>query len=289
MTYEPRSRGIRFRRTSTKKASKEKKNEKETYVYEERVPVDPEQVYAKVMNSLEHLGNQRFALPPFAEHFKRWTTDLDSVLEEFTTTIPQATDEEFKQTTTSLLVDLKSELDKRIDAEKKVASELSDLQHQLSARELEITQLEQEQRKRRESLKRNYEKSKRQLQSEIAVLDRHRNALLKMKPTFLQKLLGKSNTGLEESSNKAQSKRNSLAGKEKGMQHQIEDLKSDYATKRKGLDERANVLREKLVGLKSASIDDALEMRKNVCQGIREAVTRSRERLSAISKEEKPQ
>jgi len=289
MTYEPRSRGIRFRRTSTKKASREKKNEKETYVYEERTPVDPEQVYAKVVNSLEHLGSQRFALPPFAEHFKRWTTDLDSVLEEFSTTMPQAADEEFKQATTKLLGDLKGELDKRIDAEKRVGSELSDLQHQLSACELEITQLEQEQRKRKEDVKRGYEKSKRQLQSEIAALDRHRNALLKRKPSFLERLLGKSNTGLEESASKAQSKRDNLAGKEKGMQHQLDGVKSDYATKRKGLDERASMLRDKLAGLKSASIDDALEMRKSVCQSIRDAVNSSRERLNANPKEENAQ
>jgi hypothetical protein len=289
MTYEPRSRGIRFRRTSTKKASREKKSEKETYFYEERTPVDLEQLSAKVMNSLEHLGNQRFALPPFAEHFKRWTTDLDAVLEEFTTAIPKAVDEEYKQTSAKLLGELKGELDKRIEAEKRIASELSELQHQLSKCELEIDKLEQDQRKRREELKRGYEKSKRQLQSEITALDRHRIALLKKRPSFLERLLGKSNAGLEESASKAQSKRDNLAGKEKGMQHQLEDLKTDYAGKRKDLDDRANMLREKLTGLRSASIDDALEMRKNVCQALREVVGNSLGRLNSKPKEENAQ
>jgi early endosome antigen 1 len=290
MTYEPRSRGIRSRRTSTKKSSREKKNEqREAYFYEEPVPVDREQLSAKVMNSLEHLGSQRFALSPFAEHFRRWIKDLNAVLTEFTTSIPEAADEEYKLAASKLLADINTELEKRIEAEKRVESELSELQHQLSTCELEISNVEQEQRKRREDMKRDYERSKRQLQSEINALDRHRLALIKKKPSLLERLFGTPKAGLEESASKIQSRKDNLVGKEKGLQNRLENLRSGYSGKRRELDEREKILREKLTGVKSTSVDDALEMRRDVCRALGQAVASSLERLEARSKEENAQ
>jgi len=287
MTYEPRSRGIRSRRSSPKKASREKKDKnEESYFYEEPVPVDPGQLSGRVTNALQHLGNQRFPLPPFSEHFKRWRNDVDEVLAEFTTALPQAIDEEYKAAVTKLLEDIRVEFDKRIDTEKNVASELSTVQQQLSTCELELSKLEQEQRKKREDVKRGHEKSKKKILNEIDALDRHRLRLLKQKPTFLEKLLGKSKSGLEESANKIQARKTSLAGNEKGLQHQLDDLKSDYEEKRKSLLEQEKSLKEKLTGLRSSNTDDALEMRNNACQGLSQAVLSSVDRVSAHPKEE---
>jgi hypothetical protein len=290
MTYEPRSRGIRSRRTSPKKASREKKEKnEEAYFYEEPVPVDREQLSARVMNSLEHLGNQRFPLPPYSEHFNRWRNDVDEVLTEFTTALPQAVDEEYKLTVAKLLGEVRSEFDKRIQTENKMTSEVSELQQQLSTCELELSKLEQEQRKRREDIKRGHEKSKKKILGEIEALDRQRLRLLRKKPTVFERLLGRSKSGLEDSASKIQSRKNNLAGTEKGMQHQLDDLKSNYEERRRNLVEQEKLLREKLTGLRSSSSDDAVEVRKNVCQALRLAVAGSVERLNAQPKEENVQ
>ena len=82
MSYEPRTRGMRSRRTATKKpASKPNKGgEQKEVFYEENIPVNPQDVSSRVINALEHLGNQRFGMAPFAEHFQRWILDIESVL-----------------------------------------------------------------------------------------------------------------------------------------------------------------------------------------------------------------
>jgi len=286
MTYEPRSRGIRSRRTSPKKASREKKDKnEESYFYEEPVPVDPAQLSAKVTNALQHLGNQRFPLPPFSEHFTRWRNDVDEILAEFTAALPRAVDEGYKAEVTKLLTEVRVEFDKRIDAEKNLDSEVSAVQQQLSMCELELSKVEQEQRKKREDVKRGHEKSKKKILSEIDALDRQRLRLLKQKPTFLQRLLGKSKSGLEESTSRIQSKKSSLEGNEKGLQHQLDNLKSGYEGRRRSLLEQEKLLKEKLAGLRSSNADDALEMRKNACQGLSQAVASSVERMNAQPKE----
>ena len=287
MSYEPRSCGIRSRRTSTKKASRERKDDREkAYFYQEPVPVDREQLSARVMNSLEHLGNQRFPLPPFSEHFNRWTKDIDAVLTEFTTNLPEAADEEYKLTVAKLLGEVRGEFDKRIEAETKWASELSELQHQLSTFELELSKVEQEERKRKEDLRRGHEKSKKKILNEIEAIDRRRLRLLRKKPTVLERLFGRSKSELEDSASKLQSRKQSLAGTEKGLQRELDDLKTDYEAKRGKLVERNKSLKDKLTGLKSGSlVDDALEIRKNVCQALRQAVAGSVERLNTPPKE----
>jgi len=290
MSYEPRSRGIRSRRTppkTSKKASRERKDEQEqAYFYQEPAPVDREQLSARVMNSLEHLGNQRFPLPPFSEHFNRWTKDVDAVLTEFTTTLPEAVDDEYKQTVAKLLGEVRGEFDKRIEAETKWASELSELQHQLSNYELELSKVEQEERKRKEDVRRGHEKSKKKILSEIEAIDRQRLRLLRKKPTVLERLFGKSKAELEDSASKLQSRKESLVGTEKGLQRELNDLKSDYEARRRKLVERNKSLKEKLTELKSSSlVDDALEMRKNACQALRLAIAGSVERLNTQPKE----
>jgi chromosome segregation ATPase len=287
MSYEPRSRGIRSRRTSTKKASRERKDDQEAaYFYEAPVPVDRQQLSAMVMNSLEHLGNQRFPLPPFSEHFNRWIKDVDAVLMEFTTNLPEAADEEYKLTVAKLLAEGRGEFDKRIEAESKWASELSELQQQLSTSELELSKVEQEERKRKENVRRGHEKSKRQILNEIETIDRQRLKLLRKKPTVLERIFGRSKAELEDSASKLQSRKETLAGTEKGLQRELEGVKSDYEAKRRKLVERNRTLREKLTELKSSSlVDDALEMRMSICQSLRQVVAGSVERLNAKPKE----
>ena len=286
MSSEPRSRGIRSRRISTKKASRDRKdNQKETYFYQEPTPVDREQLSSRVMNSLEHLGNQRFPLPPFSEHFNRWSKDVNEVLSEFTTTLPEAADEEYKSTVAKLLGEVGVEFNKRIEAETRLDSELAEIQHQLATSEMELSKLEQEERKRKEDVKRGHEKSKRKILNEIEAIDRQRLKLLRKKPTILEKLFGRSKTELQDSTSKIQSKKDSLVGTEKGLQRQLEDLKTGYGTERRKLIEQNRRLREELTGLRSSSVDDALEMRASVCQALRQAVTGSVQRLNAQPKE----
>ncbi len=208
MSYEPRTRGMRSRRTATKKpALKEKRPSQENaFPYQEVIPLDQNEVSSRITNALEHLGSQRFALPPFYEHFQRWMKDVESVLVNFKDSIPEAADKQYEDTVAALMSNIRNELTKRIEGEMALSNHITELQKQLSVHEVEISDLEKEQRNRTHEARRGYEKSIDKIRGEIDALDAQRLKLLRKKPTLLDRILGRSKLKIEGSSHSLQSK-----------------------------------------------------------------------------------
>ena len=281
MSYEPRTRGMRSRRAATKKpALKEKRTSQENaFPYQEVIPVDQHEVSSRITNALEHLGSQRFALPPFYEHFQRWMKDVESVLANFKDSIPEAADKQYEDTVAALMSNIRNELTKRIEGEMALSNQITELQKQLSVHEVEISDLEKEQRNRTHEARRGYEKSIDKIRGEIDALDAQRLKLLRKKPTLLDRILGRSKLKIEGSSHSLQSKRSDLHGKEEKLKLQLDGLRSNYQEKRKEVSMREEELRQQLAELKNSTLDDGLEIRRNVCEQIRLAVETSLDRL----------
>ena len=280
MSYEPRTRGMRSRRAATKKpALKEKRTSQENaFPYQEVVPVNQHEISSRITNALEHLGNQRFALPPFYEHFQRWMKDVESVLADFKNSIPDAADKQYEATVATLMENIRNELTKRIDEEKALSHQITELQQQLSTYELEISDLEKEQRNRTNEAKRGYERSIDKIRGEIEALDAQRLKLLRKKPTVLDRILGRSRVQIEGSSHSLQSKRNDLQGKEEKLKRQLDGLRSNYQEKRTQVSRQGEELKQQLAELKNSTLDDGLEIRRSVCEQIRLAVEASLDR-----------
>ncbi|HXZ90309.1 MAG TPA: hypothetical protein VEG61_04525 [Candidatus Dormibacteraeota bacterium] len=275
MTYEPRSRGMRSRRIATKKpASKDKRESEESeFAYEENVPVNPQEVSARVMNALDHLGSQRFGMPPFSEHFRRWMIDIESVLDDFRSSLPDAANEHFDATVARLVSNIRNELNGRINAEEGLSAKITELLRQLADNERELAELESEQRIKVHEAKRTTEKSMKKLRGEIDALDAQRLKLLRQKPKFLERFFGSTKMKVENSSRSLHSKQNDLLSRRESLEQRIEVLRSDYEEKRKPLTARQAELREKLAELRSTTMDDALEVRKVACEQIHQTIS----------------
>lgn len=291
MSSEPRTRGVRSRRAATKKpALKERRTSQENaFPYREVIPVNQHEVSSRVTNALEHLGTQRFALPPFYEHFQRWIKDVESVLADFQDSIPDAADDQYEATVGTLVTNIRNELTKRIDAEKALSNQIAELQKQLSTYEIEISDLEKEQRNRTHEAKRGYERSIGKIRGEIDALDAQRLKLLREKPTMLDRILGRSRVKIEGSSHSLQSKRHDLHGKEEKLNRQLDGLRSGYQEKRREVSIREEELRRQLTELKKSTLDDGLEIRRSVCEQIRTAVEVALNRLMAQNTQENPE
>jgi hypothetical protein len=166
MTAEPRMRGNRFQRPTRKKKSREKTGiAEDTFPYQEEVTVDPLQVSSKAMNALEHLGMQRFALPPFSEHFDRWIKDVEVVLTEFETTLPNIADEEYRASVRNIMLSLRQTLHKQVESERNSSGESAKVIQELNSSELELSKLEHEYRKATYETRKKHEKALARLQS----------------------------------------------------------------------------------------------------------------------------
>ena len=275
MTYEPRSRGMRPRRIATKKtASKDKRERKESeFAYQEIVPVNREDVSARALNALDHLGNQRFGMPPFSEHFRRWMLDIESVLNDFRSSLPEAVNGDFDNSIAQLVSNIRNELEGRIKAEESLSAKDTELLRQSADNDRELAQLESEQRIKVHEAKRVTEKSVKKLRGEIDALDAQRLKLLRQKPKFLERLFGSTKTKVNSSTRSLHSKQSDLISKEERLKRHIDDLRSDYEQKRKPLLARQAELRKKLAELRSTTTNDALEVRKVACEQIRERIS----------------
>jgi len=275
MSYEPRSRGMRPRRiTSKKPASKEKREIEETqFAYQEIVPVNTEEISARAVNALDHLGNQRFGMPPFSEHFRRWIVDIESVIGDFKSSLPETVSGNFDKTVAQLMSNIRNELETRIKTEEDQSSNVTETLKKLADNERAIAELDSQQRIKVHEAKRATEKSVKKLRGEIDALDAERLRLLRQKPTFLERLFGSSKTKVESSSQSIHSKRNDLTSKEESLKERIDALRSDYAEKRKPLTVSQAELRQKLAELRSTTMDDALELRKGACEQLHELIS----------------
>jgi predicted nucleic acid-binding Zn-ribbon protein len=211
--------------------------------------------------------------------------DVESVLGDFKNVLPEAANGEYNSTVAGLLSNVRNEFDKRIESEKTLSTQLTELQRQFSMHELEMSDLEKEQRNKVHETKRGYEKSMKKLRGEIGALDEQRLKLLRKSPTVLEKIFGRSKARIDGSSHALQSKRNDLQGREENLKRRLDGLRSDYEEKRKQLNVRETKLTEKLEKLKIGTLDDALEIRRSVCEQLRQAVAASVNRFTAQSKE----
>ena len=281
MSSQPRMHGTKFRRPSTKKHSKEKREDRETSVfYQEETPIDPSQVSSRTLNALEHLGTQRFALPPFSEHFERWIKDVEAVLTEFETELPNIADQPYRVTVQNVLPTLREALRKQVDAEKDTSGEASRLLQELTACELELSKLEHDYGTRTNETRKRHERALGKLKGEIDLLDKRRLKLLRKRPSIFERVLHRSNTKLEQNTSALQSKRTDFGHKGTLLQQELDELRANYEVKRGQLSERQQSLRTKLTEFNRNTSNDALEARNSACQELCRAVAQAVDRSS---------
>jgi hypothetical protein len=273
-------RGTRFRRPSTKKHSKEKREEHENSLFYQEAPIDPSQVSSRILNALEHLGTQRFALPPFSEHFERWIKDVEAVLTEFETELPNIADQPYRITVQNVLPSLREALRKQIDAEKGSSGEASKLLQDSTACELELSKLEHEYGIQTNEARKRHERALGKLRGEIDLLDKRRLKLLRKRPSIVERVLHRSGTKLEENTSALQSKRTDFGHKGTLLQHELDELRANYEVKRGHLRERQQLLRAKLAEFKRNTSNDALEVRNAACQELCRTVAQAVDRSS---------
>jgi len=241
--------------------------------YQEREQINPSELSTKVINVLKHLGEQKFALPPYSEHFERWLKDVRGILTELETKLPGLADEQYQSTTQRIIMEIEEGLKKRIELEKTGTETSSTLQKQLTATEIEIRRLDSEYNKQYRDVKRRHEKASKELQREIDELGRQRLNFLHKKSGLLDRIFKRSETRLQEKTNSLQSKKSALGDRNTRLKSESERIRADHATKRERILEEQNKLQTKLAEQREHTHDDALAIRKGTCEELQRAIS----------------
>jgi multidrug resistance efflux pump len=199
--------------------------------------------------------------------------DIESVLNEFRSSLPNVVDENLDASIAESVGNIRNELNARINSEEELSVKIAELLNRLADGERKLAELESEQRSKVDETKRTTEKSMKKLRGEIDELDAQRQKLLRRKPKLLERLFGGTKTKVENSSRSLHSKQNALLGREKSLKQHLDVLTSDYDKKRKPLTAHQAELREKLIELRSTTVNDALEVRKAACGRISQVIS----------------
>ncbi|MGA8905527.1 MAG: hypothetical protein WB661_11040, partial [Candidatus Bathyarchaeia archaeon] len=234
----------------------------------------------RILNALEHLGTQRFALPPFSEHFERWIKDVEAVMTEFETKLPNMTNQPYSVNVQNVLSSLRETLRKQIEAEKDSSGEASKLLQELNVCELELSKLEHEYGAQTYNARKRNERAVGKLKGEIDVLDKRRLKLLRKRPSIIERILHRPGPKLEESTSALQSKRTEFDKSGTLLQHELDELRANFDVKSEHLRERQEALKAKLAEFNRNTSNDALEVRNAACQELRLAVTQALDRSS---------
>ncbi len=93
----------------TKSKARNKKT-KTPHDFEPKEMTNSTQVLDKTIDALRNLGNQKFALPPFDEHFERWFQTLQTILSDLSSDSAATLDDQFLEERNKVLSDTESVL-----------------------------------------------------------------------------------------------------------------------------------------------------------------------------------
>ena len=270
-------RGRRFLRPASKKSSRRIREPNNVKSYLTTEATDPSQVTSNALNAIDHLGNQRFMLPPFSDHYERWLKDLRSLLDEFEKQVPQIVDANLRKEITESMDEAQRILAERIKSENFQSSEATKLQQQLARYDTELSQLEHAHRIQTQELRRKYEKNSQKIRDEIDQLDRRRIQILRRNTNIFRRFFRKQDNSITETGSALDSRKVQLKDGERNFQNDLQKRQEEYAANRQRLITEIEGLRRKIRGAETAG-DDALEVRQEACKRIHAAITDATQR-----------
>jgi len=278
MSSVPRMRGRRFLRPTLKKSSKREKESPNAETYFPTETADPSRVTSGVLNAIDHLGNQRFVLPPFGDHFERWLKDLQSLLNEFETQVPLIADESFRREVAESMRDIQLILAERAKAENAQSHESNMVQQQLAQSEAELSRLEHAHRLQTQELKKEYERNSQKIRDEIDQQDRRRIAILRKNANIFRRIFRKQDNAIAGTSVALDSRRRKLRDSEQNLRNNLEKCQEEYTTGRQKLITEIDSLKQKTHEVARTAGDDALEKRRETCQRIHTSIVSASQR-----------
>ena len=248
-------------------------------LYVEHDHIDASHVCSATLNSLEHLGNQRFVLPPFSEHFGRWMENIAAILFDFETKLPEVVNQQYRENIDRTITNLKVSLKERTDAETTISNRQSDVQRQIAKYENELAKLDQVYKTRNHEVRRHHEQSFAKLRTEINTLDEERLRILHTKPSLLKKLFRRSDDNLEKKTIVLKSKKHAFDDRKQLLKQELETHRLKYENEREQITEKLHAQQAQLEESKDSKLDDALEIRKTACEELRRQISEAVDNL----------
>ncbi len=279
MAYRPPTRAPRNnnRRREKAKVKGRKRRHSGSYIGEEQVPSSQE-VTDRALNRLRILGNQRFVLPPFSEHFDRWLLDIRNVLSEFETSPNISVDDQFVKERTQILSNVELDLEERRHEEAAREEAIKSF----SDTKIFLKRIEEEYTIRAKEIERRKDDEVKRLSSRVADLKEELDRLARTKTGILWRILRKA--GEQKETEVTQTLESAQREYTSAVQYFIaeqERLRNEYDERKKPITEKIkNYLKE----AENQETDSSLEIRQSTCEALVNTVNAFLQRSIPIRK-----
>ncbi|MGB8780521.1 MAG: hypothetical protein WCD81_07730 [Candidatus Bathyarchaeia archaeon] len=254
------------RKKARAKATREKRRSSSSYMSEEHNVPTLEEVSDRTLNRLRSLGNQRFALSPFSEHFGRWLVDLRDVVFEFESSPTISVDGQFLKERSQILSNVEVDLEERRHKE----ATLDGITKDLSGNRILLERIEEEYTDKTKEIEGRKANEIKRLSSNIDGLREELDRIARIKTGIFRRVTEKAKAQKEaEATHRLNSEQRELA---LAMQHfsaEKEKLRDEYEKKKQPVIEQ---MLDQQKEIENLEIDGSLETRRAASEALINAV-----------------
>jgi len=278
MGYQPRARAPRGFSRRPEKAKSKTRTEKQTAsgIYslsEEHVPTRDE-VVDRTLNSLRHLGSQRFAIAPFYEHFGRWLLSLRTVMSEFESSQVTSADDQFARECSQALANIEQALSERRIKEMTREETLRKTGQSILEKKTTLAQIEREYSSKAKEITGQRENTIRPVAGRLASLRGELDRVIRMRAGFLRGISKKAKAQkTEEATSRLDTTKKELANIEQSFVTEQERLKDEYKKRKQQILAEIARHQKKIESIEAEpQADDAIDDRRAACDALISAV-----------------
>ena len=234
----------------------------------------PAEVAGRALNILSRLGDQRFGVAPFHEHYDRWLLNVRNVLSEFEANSAVTVDDRFKEERSRILSDIELTLnDKRIKeaANDETVRKLD--RGLLNARSL-LAQTDREYAAKMSEIARKRESVVKPVVTNLGRLRGELNRIARMRAGFLRGISKKTKAKkTTEAARTLDTTKKELARIEKSIASEQEKLKSEYDRRRRQIVEQIAKSQKEIEDIDAGmQTDYSLDARHAACDAMIKAL-----------------
>ncbi len=271
MKSQPRARSPKrtihdYKKSFREKTRLGKRSRKRGGDWEEKTIQTEQQVFEVTLKRLHTLGSQKFASSPFSEHFERWLSNVEAVLDEFEANPNIIVDEEFKRERAQTLSAVKLQLDNRKNREAQLETQINSLQDAKSR----LQQLNNQYLTKATALKGQKNTAQKRLTKEIEALKKEQDRIIKQKTGFFRGVSKKERERQEvDVVQQLSDKQQELEMLVLDFRERQKRVREEFERKREPVLEEAKVLQKRVREMEE---DGSLEERWFACEALIDAV-----------------
>jgi len=232
------------------------------------------EVSGRVLNSLSRLGDQRFAVAPFYEHYDRWLLNVRNVLSEFEANSAVTVDDKFREERSRILSDTELTLNDKRVREASNHETVRKLNHGLlDARSL-LAQTDREYAARISDIAGKRERAVKPVVTNLGRLREELNRIAHMRAGFLRGTSKKAKAEkTTETTQKLDTTKEELTRIEKSFASDQEKLKKEYQRRKQNILEDIARYQKEIERIDTGiQADDSVDARHATCEALTNAL-----------------